>query len=184
MVSVYTNVWLFFGFCLIWAVGGSKVGQNTGWRLTKTLPARQTHFGGVLGQPLGENTFSKNAPPKNSQFSVPGPWILFSGTGALQNSSGMCLHASGMFVASELCWDGLNHCTMDRIQTFRFVSFGGVLLPMFWKTPPKAQIHPNIEFPVNFMNSVPRRNLGAPCHLLIAKYGKRGHGPPVAPITL
>jgi len=35
---------VFFGFCLIWALGGFNIGQKNGGRLTKISPARQTHF--------------------------------------------------------------------------------------------------------------------------------------------
>ena len=56
----------FSGFCFIWAVGGGNIGQKCRGRLTKILPARQTHFGDFFGQPFGENTFSTNAPPKKS----------------------------------------------------------------------------------------------------------------------
>ena len=61
----------FFGFCLIWALGGSNIGQKTGGRLTKILPARQTHFGGFFGQPFGEKTFSEKCTPKeNRSFQI------------------------------------------------------------------------------------------------------------------
>ena len=62
------NSLLFFGFCIIWALGGSKIGQKTGGRLTKILPAEQTHFWGFFGQPFGTNTFSKSAPQQIGHF--------------------------------------------------------------------------------------------------------------------
>ena len=46
-----------FGFCLIWALGGSDIGQKNGGRLTKILPARQTYFGGSLASPSGKTHF-------------------------------------------------------------------------------------------------------------------------------
>ena len=60
---------VFFGFCLIWALAGSNIGQKTGGRLTKILPARQTHVWEFFGQPFGETTFSKkHAPNKTGIF--------------------------------------------------------------------------------------------------------------------
>ena len=56
----------FFGFCLILALRGCNIGQKNGGRLTKTMPARQTHFGEFFGQPFGESTFSKNVPQKHT----------------------------------------------------------------------------------------------------------------------
>jgi len=49
-------------FCLIWALGGSNIGQKTRWKLT-IMPSGQTHFGRFFGQLSGENTFSENAVP-------------------------------------------------------------------------------------------------------------------------
>ena len=57
--SFYINSQSFFGFCLTWALGGVNIGQKIGGRLTKILPARQTHFGGCFPQPFGGNTSSK-----------------------------------------------------------------------------------------------------------------------------
>jgi len=50
----------------MWTLGGSNIGQKNGGKLTKILPARQTHFWEFFGQPFGENTFSKNTPPKQN----------------------------------------------------------------------------------------------------------------------
>ena len=58
----------FFGFCLIWVLGGSNIGRKGGGRFNTILAARQTYFGEFFGHPSGKNTFSKNAPPKNSSF--------------------------------------------------------------------------------------------------------------------
>ena len=37
-------------------------------RLTKSLPAMQSHFWEFFGQPFGENKFSKNASQQNCHF--------------------------------------------------------------------------------------------------------------------
>jgi len=56
------------GYALYGRWEGLIYGQNGRGRLSKILPARQTHFWEFFGQPFGQNTFSKNAPPPNRSF--------------------------------------------------------------------------------------------------------------------
>jgi len=66
-IFLYINSRSFVGFCVIWALGGSNIGKKKGGRVTKIVPARQTHFGEFFGQSFGEITFSinNNAPNKS-----------------------------------------------------------------------------------------------------------------------
>ena len=50
----YINSRSCFGFCVLLALGGFNKGQKDGRRLSKILPARQTHFWEFLGAPFGE----------------------------------------------------------------------------------------------------------------------------------
>jgi len=54
------------------AWGGSNIGQITRARLTKILPARQTHVWRFFGQPFGGNTCSENAPQKRKKLLAKG----------------------------------------------------------------------------------------------------------------
>ena len=65
-VCFYINSLLFFRICLIWALGGYKIGQKNGGWLTKISPARHTHFGEFFGQLFGPTKLSKNAPQNKS----------------------------------------------------------------------------------------------------------------------
>ena len=58
----FSTFWSFFWFCLIWALGGSNIGQKTRGRLIKVLRARRTYFWRFFGQPFGASTSSANAP--------------------------------------------------------------------------------------------------------------------------
>ena len=48
------------------------------------------------------STYPNNEATPKPYFPAPGPQTLFSGPWALQNKSGTCLNASGVFVASNL----------------------------------------------------------------------------------
>jgi len=65
-----TYIWEIIGYfsdLALWALGVFNIGQKGGGRPTKILPARQTHFWELFGQPVGKNTFSRkdaHTPPK------------------------------------------------------------------------------------------------------------------------
>jgi len=82
---------------------------------------------------------------------APGPENLCSGSGTLQGRSGMCLDASGLFLASNLHVDMLNaivksiestHLGILNIWGGSFASPSG--RTHFRKSTPKTQIDPNI----------------------------------------
>ncbi len=66
----------FRGFCVLWAVGGSNIGQKSSGGLTKNSPARQTILGISLASPLGKINFRQTHPTKNVVFATTCLWLV------------------------------------------------------------------------------------------------------------
>lgn len=56
----------FFGFCLMWAVGRSNIGQKNGGRLNQILLASKPILRGSLASPSRQQKKSKNSPKSKS----------------------------------------------------------------------------------------------------------------------
>ena len=76
----YISSRTFSDFVCLWALGVFYLGQKTGGRLTKILPARQTHFVEFVCQPFGETTFSQQQKTRNGNSNFNGNILWLEGS--------------------------------------------------------------------------------------------------------
>jgi len=117
----YINSLSFSDFALYGRWEGLMKGKRRAGRLTKILPARQTHFGKFFRQPFGENTFSQNAlpppPPQQNKLFLENK-TLYRKSITMVCSLANILHFGNSCVDS-VCYTIDHKCTLHQGTIFQ-----------------------------------------------------------------